>query len=95
MPYLVYLEHKACPVCGKQFQRPAEVVRHMRRHTGEKPFSCTICGKVFTRKSTLKTHVQAIHVMPGLSVSSVTPTGGGNSDREGSGSSLSTEPKKQ
>lgn len=38
-----------CPVCQKIIHGAGKLPRHMRTHTGEKPFQCTACGVRFTR----------------------------------------------
>uniref|UniRef100_A0A3P8VUU0 Zinc finger protein 236 n=1 Tax=Cynoglossus semilaevis TaxID=244447 RepID=A0A3P8VUU0_CYNSE len=47
-----------CPYCPKSFKKPSDLVRHIRIHTGEKPYKCEECGKSFTVKSTLDSHVK-------------------------------------
>lgn len=38
-----------CPVCHKIIHGAGKLPRHMRTHTGEKPFQCSTCGVRFTR----------------------------------------------
>lgn len=38
-----------CPVCQKIIHGAGKLPRHMRTHTGEKPFQCSTCGVRFTR----------------------------------------------
>nr|XP_023835956.1 zinc finger protein 236-like [Salvelinus alpinus] len=47
-----------CNFCPKSFKKPSDLVRHIRIHTGERPYKCDECGKNFTVKSTLDCHIK-------------------------------------
>lgn len=45
-----------CFFCQKTFTNVYNCRRHIRTHSGEKPFQCNVCGKKFSRQSTLNAH---------------------------------------
>ncbi|KAF8815856.1 hypothetical protein BYT27DRAFT_7190878 [Phlegmacium glaucopus] len=53
-------DHK-CPVCEATFTRPQHVARHMRSHTGDRPYKCQYCGDQFARSDLLSRHVNKCH----------------------------------
>lgn len=50
-----------CAECAKGFRHPSELKKHMRTHTGEKPYGCQLCDFRCADPSNLKTHVKSKH----------------------------------
>ncbi|GAC93168.1 potential zinc finger protein [Pseudozyma hubeiensis SY62] len=46
--------------CRMVFTRSEHLARHVRKHTGERPFRCH-CGKAFSRLDNLRQHAQTVH----------------------------------
>ncbi|XP_059390978.1 ras-responsive element-binding protein 1-like isoform X1 [Carassius carassius] len=51
---------KVCGICSKRFWSLQDLTRHMRSHTGERPYKCQTCERTFTLKHSLVRH-QRIH----------------------------------
>ncbi len=49
-----------CTICKKTFTTEYGLVRHIRTHTGERPYKCHHCEKAFSTSSGLNTH-ERIH----------------------------------
>ena len=47
-----------CNFCEKLFDRPSLLARHIRTHTGDRPYRCHHCGKTFSTSSSLNTHTR-------------------------------------
>ncbi|KAG7456820.1 hypothetical protein MATL_G00239990 [Megalops atlanticus] len=50
--------YQKCPICSKVIQGAGKLPRHIRTHTGEKPYECAICKVRFTRQDKLKVHMR-------------------------------------
>ncbi|XP_072772648.1 uncharacterized protein [Nerophis lumbriciformis] len=47
-----------CSECGKSFRWKSDFTRHIRIHTGDKPFTCSVCKKSFSRKQQMTIHMR-------------------------------------
>ncbi len=58
------LGRHVCQFCGRRCTKPSVLKKHIRSHTGERPYPCLPCGFSFKTKSNLykhcKTHAHAI-----------------------------------
>ncbi|XP_026182165.1 zinc finger protein 14-like [Mastacembelus armatus] len=58
-------EGKICPICSRILPCTADIAKHLRSHSEERPFICVTCEKGFKYKDTLKKH-QIIHGHEGI-----------------------------
>lgn len=63
-PHLVE-EVGLCEYCGGSFPDSRAMRRHLRTHTGERPYSCKHCEKTFTQSGALKRHLNICKVRTG------------------------------
>ncbi|XP_049861337.1 gastrula zinc finger protein XlCGF57.1-like [Schistocerca gregaria] len=55
--------HK-CQYCRKNFAAAGDLTKHLRTHTGERPYECADCGARFAQGGGLKNHIVAKHTYP-------------------------------
>ncbi|XP_045466958.1 zinc finger protein OZF-like [Harmonia axyridis] len=50
-----------CHLCPKRYYANSKLEKHIRSHTGDKPFKCPTCSKCFVDKSYIKQHLRIAH----------------------------------
>lgn len=58
----VILFLQICPFCYKTISH-GHMRRHIRTHTGEKPYICRYCSSRYNRKELLTRHIRSVHAM--------------------------------
>ncbi|PKS12314.1 hypothetical protein jhhlp_001614 [Lomentospora prolificans] len=62
------------PPCNLSFTRSEHLARHIRKHTGERPFQCH-CSRRFSRLDNLRQHAQTVHINEDIPMDSLAATG--------------------
>lgn len=53
---------QTCEICKKIFHHMGNYRKHLKIHSGERPFKCEHCDKTFMLSQHLKSHIQLIHL---------------------------------
>ncbi|KAL1890723.1 Up in starvation [Sporothrix stenoceras] len=62
------------PPCNLSFTRSEHLARHIRKHTGERPFECH-CQRRFSRLDNLRQHAQTVHMHEDIPLGSLAASG--------------------
>ena len=52
-----------CTLCGRASSTSSHLTRHMRTHSGDRPYACTTCGMAFARSGDLTRHCAKVHAL--------------------------------
>lgn len=58
MVVLILLNLHRCQTCSYACRTTSQLVVHLRKHTGDAPFSCLYCDSKFKIKSDMKRHMR-------------------------------------
>ncbi|XP_064353026.1 zinc finger protein 831 isoform X4 [Camelus dromedarius] len=72
-----------CPHCGRDCLKPSVLEKHIRSHTGERPFPCATCGIAFKTQSNLYKHRRTQTHLNNSRLSSESEGGGSSLPEEG------------
>lgn len=72
-----------CPHCSRDCLKPSVLEKHVRSHTGERPFPCTTCGIAFKTQSNLYKHRRTQTHLNNTRLSSESDSAGGSLPEEG------------